>query len=72
MREQLQNEGDNMLEMGVVGYNASPYPSPIIMVKKDGSNRVCLDFRKLNKITKLEPRACFSKPSENNHLKMVL
>ena len=34
----------------------SPYPSPIIMVKKkDGSNRVCVDSRKLNKITEVDP-----------------
>ena len=34
-----------------------PLPSPIIVVKKkDGSNRVCFDFRKLNKITKVDPK----------------
>ena len=33
-----------------------PYPSPIDMVKKkDGSNRVCVDFRKLNKIAEVDP-----------------
>ena len=47
MREELRNEADSMLEMGGV----RPYVSPIVMVeKKDGSNRVCVDFRKLNKI----------------------
>ena len=46
MREELLNEVNSLLEMGVVR------PSmPIIMVKqKHGSNRVCVDFRKLNKI----------------------
>ena len=52
MREELRNEEDTMLEMGVVRPLTSPYASPIVMVKKkDGSNRVCVDFRKLNKIT---------------------
>ena len=42
--------------MGVVRPSTPPYTSPIVMVKKkDGSNRMCVDFRKLNKITKLDP-----------------
>ena len=45
-----------MLEMGVVRPSTSPYMSPIVMVrKKDGSNRECVDFRKLNKITEVDP-----------------
>ena len=56
MREELRNEVDTMLEMGVVRPSTSPYASPIVMVKKkDGSNRVCVDFQKLNKITKVDP-----------------
>ena len=36
------------------------YTSHIVMVKmKDGSNRVCVDFRKLNKITEVDPKTCF-------------
>ena len=42
--------------MGVVGPSTSPYASPIVMVKKkDGSNRVCVDFPKLNKMTEVDP-----------------
>ena len=56
MREELRNEVDTMLEMGVVRLSTSPYASPIVMVnKKDGSNRVCVDFRKLNKIPDMDP-----------------
>ena len=34
----------------------SHYRLPIAMVKKkDGSNRVCVDYRKLDKITKVDP-----------------
>ena len=56
MREELRNEVDTMLEMGVVRPSTSPYTSPIVMVKKkDGSNWVCVDFRKLNKITEVDP-----------------
>ena len=56
MREELRDEVDTMLEMGVVRPSTSPYASSVIMVKKkDGSNRVCVDFRKLNKITEVDP-----------------
>ena len=52
MRKELRNEVDSML----VRPSTSPYASPIVMVKKkDGSNRVCVDFRKLNKITEVDP-----------------
>ena len=52
MQEGLRNEVDSMLEMGVVRPSTSLYASPIVMVKKkDGSNRVCVDFGKSNKIT---------------------
>ena len=48
---------ESMLEMEVVRQSMSPYASPIFMVKKkDGSNRVCGDFRKLNKITEVDPK----------------
>ena len=50
MREELRNEVDSMLEMGIVRPSMLPYASPIVMVKKKhGSNMMCVDFRKLNK-----------------------
>ena len=56
MHEELRNEVDTMLEMGVVRPSTSPCASPIVMVKKkDGSNSVYVDFQKLNKITEVDP-----------------
>ena len=41
-----------MLKLEVIWRGDSPYPSPIVLVKKkDGSVRFCKDFRKLNLIT---------------------
>ena len=55
MREDLWNEVDSMLEMRVVRKLRSFYTSPIIMVKKkDVSNRVCVDYRTLNRIIEVD------------------
>jgi hypothetical protein len=41
-----------LLEAGVIRPSTSPYSSPIVMVlKKEGSWRMCLDFCALNKLT---------------------
>ena len=41
-----------MTDLGAVERSDSPYCSPVVSVnKKDNSNRFCIDFRVLNKIT---------------------
>ena len=45
----------DMLDQGVVQPSSSPWASPIVLVqKKDGSTRFCVDYRKLNQISKLD------------------
>jgi hypothetical protein len=41
------------LDAGIISRSRSPYSSPCVIVgKKDGDKRVCVDYRKLNTITK--------------------
>ncbi|NQZ62984.1 reverse transcriptase domain-containing protein [Crocosphaera sp.] len=48
----VREEVNNMLLNDVIEPSDSPYSSPIVLVKKrDGSIRFCIDFRKLNAIT---------------------
>ena len=41
-----------MLQMKIIEHSDSPYCSPIVIVpKKDGTNRFCIEFRLLNNQT---------------------
>jgi len=53
MKEVVQQEVQKMLKQGVISPSNSPWSSPIVMVRKqDGSWRFCVDYRKVNSVTK--------------------
>ncbi|GFO37432.1 reverse transcriptase [Plakobranchus ocellatus] len=54
-REFVTQEVNDLLSLGVIEPSDSPYCFPIVVVKKkDGSMRLCIDFRKLNAITVID------------------
>lgn len=55
LRGKLTQLIDEMLDQGVIVPSSSPWASPIVLLaKRDGSMRFCVDYCKLNAITKLD------------------
>ena len=51
--EVVKKEISKLLQEGIIRPSCSPWSSPIVLVKKkDSTMRMCVDFRKLNAVTK--------------------
>ena len=56
MRESLRKDIAHMIKMRVIRESSSPYASPVVVVKKkNNTNRVRVDYQKLNKLTVFDP-----------------
>ena len=61
MEPLVDKEIETMLEMGIIGPSDSYYSSPLVILKKaDGTPRICIDFRDLNRQSILDPEKSYS------------
>ncbi|MCI64551.1 RNA-directed DNA polymerase (Reverse transcriptase), partial [Trifolium medium] len=49
---ELKKQLEELLEKSFIRPSVSPWGAPVLLVKKkDGSMRLCIDYRQLNKVT---------------------
>ncbi|GBM34952.1 Retrovirus-related Pol polyprotein from transposon 412 [Araneus ventricosus] len=64
-KEEAERLVKEMVDNGIIEESSGPWASPIVLVKKkDGSTRFCVDYRKLNEIT---IKDSYPSPTDRRH-----
>jgi hypothetical protein len=55
LEEEVNKEIEKMLTQGIIRPSTSPWAAPVVIIPKpDGTIRLCVDYRKLNEVTKMD------------------
>ena len=55
LEEEVNKEIERMLEISIIRPSTSPWAAPVVTgLKPDGTIRLCVDYRKLNCVTKMD------------------
>ena len=52
--DDVKQELEEMLECGIIEPSTSDWSSPLVTVKKDGSLHLCVDYQRLNSVSKMD------------------
>ena len=53
-QREILRQVSEMYKAGVIEQTSSPYNNPLVLVKRDNKMRLCVDFRKINAVTKVD------------------
>ena len=64
VRKSLQEDIQRMIDMNVIRPSESPYSLPVVVVRKhDETNRICIDYHRLNRMTLPDSKPMTSMPT---------
>ena len=69
LQTEIDTELEIMLKNGIIERSESAYAAPLVVVKKsDGTNRLCCNYKQLNKVTVFDPEPMMSNEEIFNKL----